>query len=209
MGISRSKPQPGLHTRLPEKYADLTAEPGQGVIVLVNSFTWVGTRNLCEQVQKLGCDCFDYYAATAVISQSEQYVPDIDQVAMLQLKDYIAKSTSKVVVVLGVSRERVAANYSFWVEIPNKDLEAHYRLAMDNQLQVVLNNADRIQNAINNYPIGEVGRALTQYGFDVDMSTTFKSFVSAYRTVSFFGYNDGQILSVPEIMHFITKLCAA
>ena len=209
MGIARSKPPPTLHTRLPEKYADLGVEPGQGVIVLVNSFTWVGTRLLCEQVQKLGCDCFDYYAATATISQSEQYVPDIDQIAMLQLKDYLAKSTSKVVVVVGVSRERIAASYSFWVEIPHKDLEAHYRLAMDNQLQVILNNAARIQNAVNNYPIGEVGRALTQYGFDVDMSTTFKSFVSAYRAVTFFGYSDAQILSVAEIMHVIRKLCAA
>lgn len=208
MGINRSKSQT-VHTRLPEKYAALTVEPGQGVIVLVNSFTWVGTRNLCEQVQKLGCDFFDYYAATAVISQRDQYVPDIDQIAMLQLKDYVAKSTSKVVVVVGVSRERVGASYSFWVEIPNRDLEAHYRLAMDNQLQVILNNADRIQNAINNYPIGDVGRALTQYGFDVDMSTTFKSFVSAYRAVSFFGYNDAQILSVDEIMQVITRLCAA
>lgn len=209
MGGVRSKPQQRLHTRLPEKYAALTVEPGQGVIVLVNSFTWAGTRNLCEQVRKLGCDCFDYYAATAVISQRDQYVPDIDQIAMLQLKDYVAKSTSKVVVVVGVSRERVGASYSFWVEIPNKDLEAHYRLAMDNQLQVILNNADRIQNAINNYPIGDVGRALTQYGFDVDMSTNFKSFVSAYRAVSFFGYNDAQILSVDEIMKVISRLCAA
>ena len=207
MGINRSKSQT-VHTRLPEKYA-ATVEPGHGVIVLINSFTWVGTRNLCEQIQKLGCDCFDYYAATTAISQSDQYVPDVDQVAMLQLKDYLAKSTSKVVVVLGVSRERVAASYSFWAEIPHRDLESHYRLAMDNQLQVILNNADRIQNAINNYPIGEVGRALTQYGFDVDMATTFKSFVSAYRAVSFFGYNDAQMLSVHEIMLVISELCAA
>jgi hypothetical protein len=184
-------------------------DASRGVLVLVNAFTWVGTRHLCSEVRKLGCECFDYHAVTTAISQSEQHVPDVDQEAMLQLREFVRKSTAKVIVVVGVSRERIEPQYSFWIKIPTKDLEAHYRLAMENQLDVILNNAGRIQNAINNYPIGDVGRALTQYGFDVDMSTSFKSFVSAYRAVTFFGYNEGQILSAEDILRVIGKLCAA
>lgn len=179
------------------------------MLVLVNSFTWIGTRSLCAEVRKLGCDCFDYHSATTAISQREDFVPDVDQEAMVQLRDLVAKSTSKVIVVVGVSRERVQAQYSFWMKIANKDLEANYRLAMENQLQVVLDNAGRIRNAINDFSVEDVGPALTQYGFDVDMSTSFKSFVSAYRAVTMFGYSEGQILTAQEILRVVAQLCAS
>jgi hypothetical protein len=156
----------------------------------------------------LGAICFDYNVVRTAISQREHYVPDVDHEAMIQLRDFVAKSTAKVIVMLGVPRERVQAPYSFWLKIANKNLEAEYRLAMENQLQVVLDNAARIRNVINNFPIEDVGPALTQYGFDVDMSTSFKSFASAYRAVTLFGYSESQILPAQGILRVVAQLCA-
>lgn len=67
------------------------------------------------------------------------------------------------------------------------ELEMEYRQALEDQVEVVLNNAQRIKNAINTWPVNKVGQGLIQYGLDVDLKTSYKIVCQGIQSHDFFG----------------------
>lgn len=193
------------------KYKVLPSD--RSAVVLVNTFTWIGARDICAALHAQGQTCLDYHAMVTALNQSDDHVADVNKAAEDQLGEMISRSDSKVVVIVGTSTlGSLAPQHTFWLQMDEAELEAEYRLMLEDQVQVVLNNVNRIKNAIRAAPVNAVSQALVQYGLDVDFTSTYKSFSRAYKAMTFLanhtdGYRDGCVLPKKGILDAISKMC--
>jgi hypothetical protein len=182
-------------------------------IILVNTFAWASARQICAEVHSQGCECFDYQAILQALKQNDELVADAEKKAHAVLQDLISRSNAKVIVVVGTSMlGRLTPHYTFWVKMNAVELEMEYRQALEDQVEVALNNAQRIKNAINTWPVNKVGQGLIQYGLDVDLKTSYKSFVKTYKAMTFLAnysdeYKRGGTLTKKEIIAAIHAIC--
>ena len=185
----------------------------RAVLVLVNTFTWISARDICTAVQSQGWTCFNYHAMVTDLNQGEDHVADVNRAAENQLREMISRSDSKVVVVVGTSTlGSLSPQHTFWLQMDEAELETEYRRMLEDQVQLVLNNVNRIKNAIRTAPVNTVSQALVQCGLDVDFTSSYKSFSRAYKAMTFLanhtdGYRDGCVLPKKGILDAIAKIC--
>jgi transcriptional regulator with PAS, ATPase and Fis domain len=217
MGDGQSKSQSTSQSKLQSNpshaYKLVPSDGNARTIILVNTFAWMSAQQICAEVHSSGCECFDYHAILRAVNQNDDLVADAEKKAHAMLQDSISKSSAKVIVVVGTSMlGRITPHYSFWLKMNDAELEAEYRQAMEDQVQAVLNNVQRIKNVINTWPVNKVGQGLIQYGLDVDLKTSYKSFVKTYKAMTFLAnysdeYKRGGTLTKKEIIAAIHAIC--